>query len=102
MPGLYDALARQITRISVESEYLPRIDIDKPFEPGPPNPFLSALRPKITVELNGDSANPITIAPYGEPTGSGAAKIEWGVWAIAAAAGFWLSRKARQKKVRAA
>lgn len=55
-----------ISKITIESAYGPRMTIDKPFAPSPPNVLLSRLRPRITIEVKG-VAQPIVSAPYGEP-----------------------------------
>lgn len=55
-----------ISKITIESAYSPKMTIDKPFAPGPPNVLLSRLRPRITIEVKG-VAQPIVSAPYGEP-----------------------------------
>lgn len=58
-------LSKYIKSIKIESTFLPTIDIQDPFKPGPPNPLLQILKPKITVEVAqlGDQV----MAPYGEP-----------------------------------
>ena len=76
MASLLDALTGQITGIKVESEYGPTFEIPNPFQPGPPNPFLQALKPKITLELMNGQVQPIIIAPYGEPSGEGTTKAQ--------------------------
>lgn len=59
-------LSKIVKGIRIESAFLPTIDIPDPFQPGPPNPFLQALKPKITVDL-GDLSRPVVVSPYGEP-----------------------------------
>ncbi len=60
-------LAQYVTRIQIDSEWLPPIVLDNPFQPGPPNPFLEGLKPRITMEIAGGAVEPVVIAPYGEP-----------------------------------
>ena len=60
-------IARQmITRFEVDTAYGPPIELDDPFAPGPPNPYLEKLKPRVKLFTSTD-APPITIAPYGEP-----------------------------------
>jgi len=59
-----NAIAR-VKSVRVESEYGPTIDIRDPLIPGPPNPYLQALKPKITIDIEG--MDPIVMAPYGFP-----------------------------------
>jgi len=71
--GLLDTLAapvassvlQSIKKITVETAYLPRIELNDPFAPGPPNPLLQALKPKVTIETA--SMEPIIMQPYGAP-----------------------------------
>lgn len=59
-------LSKYISGIRIESAFLPEIYLPDPFAPNKvPNPFLSALKPKITVETK-DFGNQI-MSPYGEP-----------------------------------
>ncbi len=67
MASIFDQLANQITGVKLETAYLPEVSIAHPFEPGPPSPYLAALKPKITLELAGGAIRPIVIAPYGDP-----------------------------------
>lgn len=61
-----DLLSNLITNIRVDTVWGPPIVLDQPFAASPePNPFLSLMKPKITVGVAGGS--PLTIAPYGEP-----------------------------------
>jgi hypothetical protein len=83
-----ETLARAITRIDVKTAYGPPLTVADPFAPGPPNPYLQALKPEVTVWL-GDQ--PVKMAPYGKP---GPSKWPWiqgaailggvalGVWAL--------------------
>lgn len=59
-------LLNLVKKATIESEYLPTIQLNDPFRPGPPNPLLQALKPRITLEVAG-SSRPIVIAPYGNP-----------------------------------
>jgi hypothetical protein len=65
--AFFDDLASQVTRLRVESSYLPPLDLANPFQPGPPNPYLQRLRPKVTLEIAGGAVRPIVLAPYGDP-----------------------------------
>lgn len=67
-PSLMNALARQmISRVEVDTAYGPPIKLDDPFAPGPPNPYLQQLRPRVRLHLRDQSLKPITIQPYGAP-----------------------------------
>lgn len=83
--ALQDQLVEQlrgwITAIKLETAYSPPIIIRDPFAPGAPSPLLSALKPRITIEVAGGSAKPILIAPYGAPEPS-----RWPALKLAAAA----------------
>lgn len=59
------SLLQSIKKITVETAYLPRIELNDPFAPGPPNPLMQILKPKITIETIGFA--PMTMQPYGEP-----------------------------------
>jgi hypothetical protein len=65
--SLVDDIAGRVSRVRVETSFLPLIELDHPFSPGPPSPLLQALRPKITVEFENDVFKPVVMAPYGEP-----------------------------------
>ncbi len=54
-----------IKRVTVETAYGPSFDFEDPFAPGPPNPYLEKLKPKIT--LFTPAGQPVVIAPYGNP-----------------------------------
>ena len=57
-----------VQRVTIRTQVSPPVTIT-PFEPsppGPPNPLLAFLKPSIEVETPG---GPITVAPYGPPTG---------------------------------
>jgi hypothetical protein len=58
-------LSKYIKSIKIETAFLPEIYLPDPFKPGPPNPFLQALKPKITVETTGLGNQ--TVSPYGDP-----------------------------------
>ncbi len=87
------ALAKSVTRMTVETAVTPTIVVDDPFAPGPPSPLLQLLKPKVTLTT---AAGPLVIAPYGTPSPRG-----W-LWALAGAAllgaattaaVFWAGRK---------
>jgi len=73
--SLVDDIAGRVSRVTVESSFLPTIDLDHPFAPGAPSPFLAALRPKITVAFEDDIFKPVVMAPYGEPDAEGWARL---------------------------
>lgn len=58
-------LRRRLKSVSIRTEYGPDIDVEDPLKPGPPNPYLMALKPQIT--LNIDGYGPLVMAPYGKP-----------------------------------
>jgi len=62
MASLLESL---VSSIKVRSAYGPDFDLSDPFAPGPPSPFLQALKPEIQIGIKGSS--PIVIAPYGHP-----------------------------------
>lgn len=74
--SLVDDIAGRVSRVTVESSFLPTIDLDHPFAPGEPSPFLAALRPKITVAFENDVFKPVVMAPYGEPDAGGWARVQ--------------------------
>jgi hypothetical protein len=82
-------LSKYISGIKIESAFLPEIYLPEPFKPGTPNPFLQALKPKITVETTG-LGNQV-VAPYGQPGPSMWPQIKT---ALLLAAVFYLVRKA--------
>lgn len=57
-----------ITGIHFRSNATPNVDIEDPFNPGPPDPVLTALQPQITLDVT--TGDPIIIAPYGAPSGA--------------------------------
>jgi hypothetical protein len=65
------ALLQNIRKVTVETAYLPTIQLDDPFAPGPPSPLLQLLKPKITIET---SVSPVVLTPYGDP---GETKWPW-------------------------
>lgn len=70
-------LLQNVQTVTVQTAWLPTITLNDPFQPGPPNPLLNLLKPKITIQTVGGA--PIVMTPYGDP---GASK-----WPIAAAVG---------------
>lgn len=58
-------LSKYIDKIKVETAFTPAIEINDPFKPGPPNPFLGFLKPKITINVKNFGEQIIT--PYGDP-----------------------------------
>lgn len=84
-----DELMRLITRVEVHTAYGPSIELDDPFEPGPPNPYLQKLKPRIVFYV-GDY--PIAMQPYGAPGPTKWPEIEGALkigGALAAAALVW-------------
>jgi len=64
---LNEVARAMISKVDVDTAYGPSISIDDPFEPGPPNPYLQRLKPRVVLHLRGGEAQPVVIAPYGEP-----------------------------------
>lgn len=60
-----DLLRSLIEGVTVETTVLPTVTVKDPFAPGPPNPLLQLLKPRITVAVAG--SQPLVIAPYGDP-----------------------------------
>lgn len=75
------SVLQSIKKVTVETAYLPRIELNDPFAPGPPSPLMQALKPKITIETTGFS--PMVMAPYGEPGPS-----KWPLVSVIGLAGF--------------
>lgn len=68
MASLMDLLNKTVTKVTIETAYTPRIEIDQPFQSGgEPSPLLKALRPKVTMEVMGGAKSPVVIQPYGDP-----------------------------------
>lgn len=86
-----DILEGLITRIRVQSAFMPDVVIDDPFKPGPPSPLLGALKPKITVELL--SGKPIVVAPWGEPGPTRWPEIKKGLVAVGVLAAVLIVRR---------
>jgi hypothetical protein len=64
-----DLARRLVKKVIIESRYTPPVTLHDPFAPGPPNPVMERVRPRVTVMV-GDQ--PIVIEPYGAP-----GKNEW-------------------------
>lgn len=58
-------LSKYIKGIKIETAFLPTINIPDPFKPGPPNPLLQFLKPKITLDIAQFGEQ--EIKPYGDP-----------------------------------
>lgn len=60
------AVGDLIEQIVIETRFFPPIVIDRPLDnqPGPPNPLLSLLRPKITIST--PLSAPIVAHPWGD------------------------------------
>ncbi len=54
-----------VNSIQIESAFSPPIVMNDPLRPGPPNPMLQALKPRITIQLAAGA--PIVLQPYGDP-----------------------------------
>ena len=87
-----DDLLGRVSLVRVESSFLPTVELERPFEPGPPNVFLQALQPKITIEFSGGLLRPVVMAPYGEPSEGGGIALAGGVL-VAGFAGAWLLKR---------
>lgn len=90
--SLADDLLGRVSLVRVESSFLPTIELERPFEPGPPNVFLQALQPKITLEFSGGLLRPVVMAPYGEPTSGDGVLLVSGL-VVAGFAGAWLLKR---------
>jgi len=94
---IFSQIARTaIRRVEVATAYGPPIVLDDPFAPGPPNPALQRLRPKISIYTRGQRT-PIVIAPYGKPGPSRWPDIERGLkilgLGLAGLGVFWVVRR---------
>lgn len=56
--------SKYVSGIKIESAFLPPIDLPDPFKPGPPNPLLQWLKPRITLDT---SLGTKVLTPYGDP-----------------------------------
>lgn len=67
IPGLdFEKFARSmVTRAEINTAYGPSFVIEKPFQEGPPNPYLAKLQPQIKLTLI--DGRVIDMAPYGAP-----------------------------------
>lgn len=65
--AILDSALQQIQNITVESAYFPPLVLNEPFKPGPPNIYLQALKPKITIRYRSRLLKDMEIAPYGQP-----------------------------------
>ena len=77
--AILDSALQQIQNITVESAYFPPLVLDKPFEPGPPNVYLQALKPKITIKYKSKYLKDTKMAPYGEPVPNYWPKVKIGL-----------------------
>jgi hypothetical protein len=91
--ALIDDLAGRISLVRVETSLLPTVELDHPFEPGPPSLFLQLLQPKITLEFSGGVLRPVVLAPYGEPTEGGGMVLAGGLVVAAVIGGRLLLKK---------
>jgi len=86
-----DVLGR-VSLVRVETSFFPTVELERPFEPGPPNVFLHALQPKVTLEFSGGLWRPVVMAPYGEPSSGDGLLLASGLLA-AGFAGVWLLKR---------
>jgi hypothetical protein len=66
VPDFNSVAQRVVSRIDIESAWGPKISVDDPFEPGPPDRRLQALQPRVTLHMR-HGGDPVVIAPYGDP-----------------------------------
>ena len=78
-----DTLAANVQSITVRSRFGPTFTLDKPFEPGPPNPVLERMHPRVEIQLNGE--NPVVLQPYGDPGETLWPYVKWGAFGLGAA-----------------
>ena len=77
--AILDSALQQIQNITVESAYFPPLVFDNPFEPGPPNAYLQALKPKITIRYKSKYLKDTKMTPYGEPVPNHWPKVKIGL-----------------------
>jgi len=99
----FENLARSaIKKIDIRTAYGPPISIERPFEPGPPNPYLQTLKPEI--EITFVSGGKTKMQPYGAPGPSQWPKIESAAKLAAVMTGIalstWVLAKVLPKKKR--
>lgn len=78
------AVGDLIERVVIETRFLPPLVIDRPLDnqPGPPNPLLSFLKPKITITT--PVRDPIISQPYGDPVRNYWPEVKIGLIALGA------------------
>jgi hypothetical protein len=100
--SVIEELPKWITGIRIESAWLPPVYIRDPFAaaPGPvaPNPVLSALKPRVTLEVRGGSMKPIVTAPYGDPGVSRWPVLRTGLVVVGIGGLLLLARAKRRRK----
>ena len=95
--GIIDnALKNSVRKLTIETAYGPKIEIDRPFAPGAPSPLMAALRPRLRLDLHG--ADPVIIEPYGAPGESKWGTVQLVLVGVAAlaATGIWFLLKRRK------
>lgn len=94
--ALQDTLAELVTGLTIETAWTPPLSIADPLKPGPPSPIMRALKPKVTVTLQGAS-QPMVFAPYGDPGPSRWPLIKVALIVLGAAGvGYLVSRRRRR------
>lgn len=63
--ALEQFLRNSLTQVEIHTTYGPDIVLKDPLKPGPPSPYLQALKPEITLTFA--TGNKIAVAPYGKP-----------------------------------
>lgn len=88
------AVGDLLQQVVIETRFLPPIVIDHPLDnqPGPPNPLLSFLRPKITIST--PLSNPIVSHPWGDVDRNYWPEVQMGlaVLAVVGVAAVWRMR----------
>jgi len=72
-----------VQQITIETAFFPPVVIDRPLEPGPPNPLLEWLQPVVYIQT--PYGSPIRSAPYGVPAKNHWPEIQLALGALALA-----------------
>ena len=76
--AILDSITQQIKVLQIESAFTPPIILEDPFAPGPPNPVMQMLKPKITLGYKSKYIKDTKLAPYGEPVPNHWPKVKVG------------------------
>lgn len=80
--------------VTFETAFTPPLVFDRPLaqQQGAPNPFLSLIKPRVTINL-GNYAQPQVFAPWGQPQANYWQEVQIGLIALAAIATYLIIKK---------